>query len=221
MVSSLIWRTPLSGDGMETPSTMVLLRRGSVPRIWTYLPSPSSRSIETEGMRPSASAMLAFGNDVITSAGSTCRIFSAARVRLMASASPRGRSAVTMTWSLADATLRTASNCNVCPATRTTSLTNDWKPTKETVTLYVPGVRLLKKNAPWPFEASGWAAGSSVMRAPCRKAPLSSLTMPESADFEFWLERKLTAKKANSRRRDVRRRVRMEPPKRHFGRIID
>lgn len=34
------------------PSMVTLLRRGSVPRIWMYLPSPSSRSSETLGSRP-------------------------------------------------------------------------------------------------------------------------------------------------------------------------
>ena len=36
-------------------------RRGSVPRIWMYLPSPSSRSSDTLGSRPTASAIFVLG----------------------------------------------------------------------------------------------------------------------------------------------------------------
>ncbi len=82
-VSSLICRTPVSGDGTLTPSIVRLLSRGSVPRIWTYLPSPSSRSSVTLGSRPSASAMFAFGRLVITSADSTWTMLSAVRSRLI------------------------------------------------------------------------------------------------------------------------------------------
>ena len=78
-VSSLICRTPLSGDGTFTPSIVMLLRRGSVPRICTYLPSPSSRSSVTLGSRPTASAMFAFGRLVITSDDNTCTMLSAVR----------------------------------------------------------------------------------------------------------------------------------------------
>src|SRR5262252_2448583 len=82
------------------PSMVTLLRRGCVPRIWTYLPSPSSRSMVTLGKRPRASAMLALGRLVMTSAGSTCKIFSAVRSRLMASTSPCSRSARTSITSM-------------------------------------------------------------------------------------------------------------------------
>ena len=70
-MSSLTLRAPLSGDGTCTPLIVRLLRRGSVPRICTSLPSPSSRSSDTLGRRPTASATLVFGRLVMTSAGST------------------------------------------------------------------------------------------------------------------------------------------------------
>src|SRR2546429_4539420 len=47
----------------RSPSMVVLVRRGSVPRTCTYLPSPSSRSMVTLGSLPRASAMLALGRD--------------------------------------------------------------------------------------------------------------------------------------------------------------
>ena len=71
IASNLIWRTPPSGEGTLMPSMVVLVRRGSVPRTWTYLPSPSSRSMVTLGNLPRASAMLALGKLRITSSGST------------------------------------------------------------------------------------------------------------------------------------------------------
>src|ERR1700737_430946 len=49
MASNLMLRTLVSGDGKFTPFTVTLLSRGSVPRICTYLTSPSSRSSETLG----------------------------------------------------------------------------------------------------------------------------------------------------------------------------
>ena len=97
IASNLIWRTPDSGDATLMPSIVVLVRRGSVPRICTYFPSPSSRSSVTLGRRPSASAMLALGRLRITSAGSTWTMLSAVRWMLMAPASADGRGAVTRT----------------------------------------------------------------------------------------------------------------------------
>ena len=88
MASNLIWRTLPSGEGTLTPSMVVLVRRGSVPRTCTYFPSPSSRSIVTLGNLPRASAILALGKLRITSAGSTWTMLSALRSRLTASASP-------------------------------------------------------------------------------------------------------------------------------------
>src|SRR5713101_7586499 len=84
MTSSFTLRTPPSGDGTFTPLMVTLLSRGSVPRICTYFPSPSSRSRETLGSRPTASAMFVFGRLVMTSAGSTCTMLSAVRSRLSA-----------------------------------------------------------------------------------------------------------------------------------------
>src|SRR5579862_9609374 len=99
MASNLIWRTPGSSEGRLTPSTVVLVRRGSVLRTCTYLPSPSSRSSVTLGSRPSASARLAFGRLVITWSGITCNRLSAARSSLRASASAEARPVRTMTVS--------------------------------------------------------------------------------------------------------------------------
>ena len=87
------------------------------------------RSRVTEGSRPSASATLAFGSDVITSAGSTWRMLSAMRVRLMDSASPRGRSAVTMICSLAEADLHAGFDVLISPAVTATSVSKGSKPT--------------------------------------------------------------------------------------------
>jgi len=75
MASSLSWRPPLSDDGMWAPLIEPLVYRGSSPRTWTYFPSPSSRSRETLGSRPMASAILVFGRLVITSAGRTSTMF--------------------------------------------------------------------------------------------------------------------------------------------------
>ena len=103
MMSSLTWRT-VSAEAMLTPSTVVLVSLGSVPRTCTYLPSPSSRSRVTLGRRPSASATLALGRLVMTSAGRTWMMLSALSVRLMASTSPPSRPEKTVTASLPDAT---------------------------------------------------------------------------------------------------------------------
>jgi hypothetical protein len=56
-VSSFTWRTPPSGDGMLIPLIVVLVSSGAVPR--TSISLPSSRSRETPGRRPAASAMVA------------------------------------------------------------------------------------------------------------------------------------------------------------------
>ena len=97
MASSLIWRTPDSGEGTLMPLMVTLVSRGSVPRTCTYLPSPSSRSKVTLGKRPRASAILALGRLRITSEVSTCTRLSAVSWRLISSASPEARSAVTRT----------------------------------------------------------------------------------------------------------------------------
>ena len=98
-MSSLTLRGPLSGDGTCTPLIVRLLSRGSVPRIWTYLPSPSSRSSDTLGSRPIASATFVFGRLVMTSAGRIWTMFGDVRCSLSAAASPRGRSALTVSSS--------------------------------------------------------------------------------------------------------------------------
>jgi hypothetical protein len=64
---------------------------GSSPRTWTYFPSPSSRSRETLGRRPMASATLVLGRLVITSAGSTSTMFWADFCWLRAETSPARR----------------------------------------------------------------------------------------------------------------------------------
>ena len=72
-MSILILRTFPSGEGTLTPLIVKLLKRGSVPRIWTYLPSPSSRSSETLGRRPTASATLVLGKLVMLSRAALAR----------------------------------------------------------------------------------------------------------------------------------------------------
>lgn len=56
--SSFTMRFPPSVPGTCTPSTVTFDKRGSVPRICTNFPSPSSRSSDTSGIRPAASAAL-------------------------------------------------------------------------------------------------------------------------------------------------------------------
>ena len=114
-MSNLIFRTFPSGEGIVTPLTVTLLNRGSVPRIWTYLPSPSSRSSETLGRRPTASATFVLGRLVMTRDGSTWTILSAVRSMLMASTSPNCRSPSTVTTSLVLSTCRTASTVTAPP----------------------------------------------------------------------------------------------------------
>ncbi len=129
MASNLSWRTPDSGEGTLMPSMVVLVRRGSVPRTWTYLPSPSSRSIVTLGNRPRASAILALGRLRMTSEVSTCRTLSALRSRLTSSASAEGRSAVTSTSRLCEATAIFVLALAIWPADTVTLLVDAVKPT--------------------------------------------------------------------------------------------
>jgi hypothetical protein len=133
MISSFTWRT-VSAEAIFTPSIVTLVSRGSVPRTWTYFPSPSSRSSVTLGSRPIASAMLAFGRLLITSAGSTLMMLSALNVRLIDSISPPSRPAYTWTSCLLDATLSDASSRADCPAITVTFFVNGANPAYEMVT---------------------------------------------------------------------------------------
>ena len=98
-----------------TPSMVVLLNRGSVPRICTYCPSPSLRCNVTPGMRPSASAMFAFGRLMIVGAVITFRMFAEVRCSLSAIASPLRAPWTVTFWLLAD-TANTGLTVAVLPA---------------------------------------------------------------------------------------------------------
>jgi len=65
----------------------------------------------------------------MTSAGSTCKIFSAVRVRLMASISPLSRPLKTVTSSPLPDTWMTALTCVFLPAAIVTSCWKGLKPT--------------------------------------------------------------------------------------------
>src|SRR6185437_6475182 len=124
-------RTVTSTDGTFTPLIVRLFRRGSVPRICTYLPSPSSRSRETLGRRPTASATFVLGRLVITPAGSTCTILGDIRSTLTASACPCRRLAVTMTVSFSDPILSAALTFVVPSGLTLTVVVYGVKPTYE------------------------------------------------------------------------------------------
>src|SRR5882762_6464792 len=182
MTSSFTFRTPPSGDGTLTPLMVTLLSRGSVPRAWTYLPSPSSRSSETLGSRPTASAMFVLGRLVITSAGSTCTMLSAFISRLIASISPRSRSPGTMIRSFS-VSMSSIASAFVTPEATVTSLENGLKPTYETLSVYLPAARSEIVNAPSVSVVTTYQLACTSTRAPTRASWLTSVTWPLMPPF--------------------------------------
>jgi hypothetical protein len=105
-------------------------------------------------------------------------MFSALRVSLIASASPCGRSAVTITSSLADAVLSVRLTLRVLPAVTSTSDVSGAKPMYDTVSVYLPAGTSGSRYAPWPSETTLAPSGASCSSAPGTGAPLASVITP-------------------------------------------